>query len=130
MQLSDRRRHERFAFHDSAYAVIQSHDAVIGRLIDISHGGASFQYLQADTDMAEVGQLDIFLVNSPVRLSGIPIVARSDTPENNAAAHAGDRLRRRGVQFGMLRSDQHDVLHELICNHTTGMALPDCRPGV
>ena len=117
----EQRKHKRFGVQDGAFVILRPTDTGVGRLIDISMGGLTFDYVTRKVPSIEATELDIFLTDSDFRLYEFPCQSVWDLiiyEIPTAALHK----RRCGVQFGELTQSQVFQLEHFIQNYTTGPA--------
>jgi hypothetical protein len=96
-------------------------DTGVGRLIDISMNGLTLDYISSKEPQVEPSELDIFVVNSPFRLQGLPCETISDFVVFTTFDGSLSK-RRRGVEFGKLAPNQKALLSHFIEHHTEGPA--------
>ena len=116
----ERRKYKRFPVSKKkhAFVALRPSDNGMGRLIDISMGGLTFDYLTTQPPSAKATELDIFLATSGFRLFEIPI--RSAWSLNTYDIPSTPLHKRRcGVEFGDLTSYHRSQIEHFIKNHTT-----------
>jgi hypothetical protein len=96
-------------------------DTGVGRLVDISMNGLTLDYISSKEPQVEPSELDIFVVNSPFRLQGLPCETISDFVVFTTFDGSLSK-RRRGVEFGKLAPNQEAMLTHFIEHHTEGPA--------
>jgi hypothetical protein len=103
-ELREQRKHERFSPKEWVSAFCQTSIVGIGKLVDISKGGAAFQYVQrSNTNLALLRKslvLDLFETVTYHGVKGMEckVVYDSEVPSQNVLS--GDyRVRRCGVEF-------------------------------
>jgi hypothetical protein len=117
----ERRKQKRFRAKKGAFAVLKNHRIKLGQILDISRGGLALKYI------ADLGrpngeiELEIFTEDRAFHLEHIPIINISDVVIENALPITPFIVRRRGVQFGSLTSQQADRMAHFIDNHTEGV---------
>ena len=103
--LKEQRKHKRYFPKEWVSAFCQTHFVGIGKLVDISMGGAAFQYVQRFDINLTVSKkplkLDLFetVTSHGVREIECKIVYDTEAPRQNNSA-GGYPLRRCGVKFG------------------------------
>ncbi|MBW2171957.1 MAG: PilZ domain-containing protein [Deltaproteobacteria bacterium] len=115
----DRRQRKRFRVRDDTVVIFRSPDAGMGRLIDISMGGLTFNWVTSEVLPIEATKLDICRTGSLFILYNLPcqsIWELSVYETRPTSLHT----KRCGVQFGELTPDQISQLEHFIQNHTTG----------
>lgn len=118
MQPSERRRHPRFRSKIDAYAVLSTDAPVLAQLIDISEGGMSVWYVDGQGEAMDADKVDLFLMNSPYRISGLPVEKTSDFETLQDAAPPERLIRRRCFRFGRLLTVQKNAVADFIVHHT------------
>jgi len=118
-ELVERRKHKRFWVRGGAFVILKPSDIGSGRLIDISMGGLSFDYHTSQALPIEATELDIFLTDSPVRVSDVPCRSIWDL-KTYESPPASLYRRQCGVLFGELTPVQKRQLEYFIENHTIG----------
>lgn len=117
----ERRQQKRFRAKDGALIMLKPLDTGVGRLIDISAGGCTFEHLSSQRTPFEATAMDIILTGTGFALYNLPcrsiwnltIYEKPETPLYNT---------RFGVKFGELTSDQMRLVKYFIQNHTQGEA--------
>ena len=120
---SERRLYKRYRSIVDAYAVIQADRHVLAQLIDISEGGMAVWYVDGSHLPGSSDQVDLFLMNSPYRISAIPVKTTSDFELSKPAEHPDRPIRRRCFQFGDLRTAQRDAVADFITYHTEELTI-------
>ena len=115
----DSRRHKRFRACEGALAFLGS---VPGTITDISQSGMSINYVVFEKDPDQVLKLDIFFSEADCYLPGIPgrIVSDEDCPSE--APYSVVQVRRLGIQFGELSSEQEAALKYFLLHNTISEA--------
>ena len=116
---AERRNEKRFLVQEGAFVMFRPSDTGVGRLIDISMDGLTLDYVSSKEPEVQPTELDIFVVNSPFRLQGLPCRTINDFVTFTTYDGALSK-RRRGVQFGELTKNQELLLTHFIQYHTTG----------
>lgn len=119
---SERRRYERFAVQGNAFAVLLSDTPRLGQIIDISRGGMSFRYVDDASAISDRAALDIFLLNQPVLMKGVPVRSRCDFQLEPYGSRTRKTVRRCCVEFVALGPGQSYALDELLQHHTQASA--------
>ncbi len=120
----ERRKHKRFKAAQGAYAVLGPETSKLGQIKDISMGGLAFKYLADEARPNSAGDLDIVIRQNNYCIKNIPIQTVSDFELARESAFSTVRLRRQGVQFGKLTSDQMSQLEFVLKNHTSWIEEP------
>ena len=104
-ELREQRKYERFTPKEWVSAFCQTSIVGIGKLLDISKGGAAFQYVQrSNTNLALLRKslvVDLFETVTYHGVKGMEcrVIYDSEVPRQNVLS--GDyRVRRCGVEFG------------------------------
>jgi hypothetical protein len=103
---------------DGALAVPEDHVCDLGKIIDISRGGLSFQYLADGGVSKESFELDILEADNGFYLEKIPVKTVSDFEVANEVPFSFIAMRRRGVKFRELMVDQIAMLEYFMENYT------------
>jgi hypothetical protein len=126
-EIVDQRKHKRYQVPTNSYISLGSDDFVLGQIIDISMGGIAFRYMGSEK-LPDESHLDIFLTEDDLCLGKVPfkIVSDYEIP-NTVLCKTADpippscrTMRRSGLQFGELKSDQKSELESFIQNHILG----------
>lgn len=115
----DGRRHKRFRVPEGALAFLGS---VPGTITDISQGGMSVNYVVFEKDPNQVLKLDIFFSEGDFYLPGIPGRIVSDVDYPPEAPFSAVQVKRLGIQFGELTSEQEAGLQYFLLHNTTSEA--------
>lgn len=107
------RRYRRFSTHGRALARVRSAPETMFHVIDISVGGLAFRYLGDGELGGDADELDLYHGDS-LALRGLPVRAVSDC----SLDYGFIPMRRRGLSFGELTSEQRLALDAFIVNHT------------
>jgi hypothetical protein len=115
----EQRRYKRFQVRDGAFVLLGPDSTKLGRIIDISAGGLAFSHMARARPSNDLRELDVFLIDADFYLSDVPFSTVSDfrTYENPFSSIT---MRRWGVQFGELNSNQRAELEYFIQNYTVG----------
>jgi hypothetical protein len=104
-ELNEQRKHGRFSPKEWVSAFCQTSIIGIGTLVDISRGGAAFQYVQRPginlALLKDPLKLDLFetVTSQGVREIECKVVYDTEAPRQNNSV-GGYSLRRCGVEFG------------------------------
>ncbi len=113
----ERRKHKRFSVFEGAFVALRPSDSGVGRLIDISLGGLTFDYVTMQPSSVKATELDIFVTDSVFRLFEIPIQSVWDLTTFDFPTSPLHK-RRCGVEFGDLTPHQKLQIEYFIENHT------------
>ena len=111
----ERRLHKRFKVMKGALAFIGS---TPGTIVDISEGGLSVNYVVIEKQPTAELQLDIFFAGDEFYLPGVPGTLITDNQSNSEQLYSSLNVKRLGIQFGELSSDQRSKLKYFILNNT------------
>jgi c-di-GMP-binding flagellar brake protein YcgR len=90
----------------------------IGQLLDISQGGISLRYFADDQELQKYSQLDIVLSGVSFSIDNIAFEIVSDIKMTDGSFSRLSDLRRYGIKFDKLTSDQQSKLKYFLQNHT------------
>jgi hypothetical protein len=118
-EVVEQRQDKRFGVQDGAMVIFKPSDAGMGRLIDISMGGLTFDYVTSQAPpTVEAAKLDIILTDSVFSLYDIPCQSIWELTIYEKSPTSKYR-KRCGVKFGELTSEQRRLLEYFIEKHTT-----------
>lgn len=117
----EKRKHKRFQVRPGAFVLLKPSGIAACRLLNISMDGLTFDSISTQAEPIEATELDIFLTDSPVRVSDVPCRSIWDLTIYERPSISLHR-RRCGVQFGKLTPDQKTQLEYFIQNNTIGEA--------
>ena len=107
---TERRKHERIIVNNQSAALLVSPTIVLSYdVLDISYSGLGFSYAGWENWPTE-GQLKMDIIAEEFFLKNIPISVINDVH----LAHESKKLRRCGVEFGLLNEDQKYNLRRYI----------------
>lgn len=110
----ERRQYNRFRARDDALVMIPTtSEPLYGFLMDISTGGISFEYIPVGDTSVDAPALDIILDGSGRRFNSLPFKNISDF-EISEPYYSPVIMRRRGVQFVGLSTEQQSKLEDFI----------------
>ncbi len=101
--VSDRRSHKRFRVRKGALAFF---GAVPGEITDISLSGMSVKYVPLEKEAGRELQVDFFVPDQDFFLPGIPCHLVSDMDFPTDAPFQAVQVKRLGIKFGELTSEQ------------------------
>ena len=114
----DRRKRKRLRVQDGVFVILSPSDAGVGRVIDISMDGLSFDYVTTQDPSGEPTELEIFVTDSAFRLYKIPCKTITDLKTFEIPQTRSHR-RRVGIQFGDLTERQKSQMEYFIQKYTT-----------
>ena len=121
----ERRKYTRFRAQDSAYAAVGAEFTHVGRLIDISIGGLSVEYLTDDNAKLMNPPVDIFVRGKIFHLSKMPCKViynkRIDAPGKTQTSANGLIRKRCGLEFKSLSKTHKKQLEAFLRNHVVGV---------
>ena len=120
----ERRKNQRFKAAYGAYAVLGPESSKLGQIKDISMGGLAFKYLADEARSNGADELDIIIRQDGFYIKSIPIQTVSDFELARENALSTVPIRRQGVQFGELTSNQTSQLEFILKNHTSWIEEP------
>jgi hypothetical protein len=123
----DRRKRGRLRLQDVAFVILSPSDAGVGRLIDISLDGLSFDYVTTQEPSGEPNELEIFVTDSAFRLYRIPCRTITDLKTFEIPQTRSHR-RRSGVQFTDLTPTQKSQIQYFIQKYTTEEVSQERKP--
>jgi c-di-GMP-binding flagellar brake protein YcgR len=115
---AERRNHTRFKAKAGAYTVFSARSIIPGRINDISLGGLCFSYVEGEEWYHESSELDILFGDDDFYLDKIPFETVSDTIIENESPYSQIIMRRCGVKFGKMSSEQLEQLKHFITQNT------------
>jgi len=114
----DRRKYARFKVSKDAFAVIRTSDNKLGRIRDVSRGGLSFEYIMKGDPAEGLSEIDIFTTENDFYLKLLPVQVIMDSSLEPEHAFSSLEMRRLGVQFGEMTSNQMSKLDYFLQHHT------------
>lgn len=117
-ELLERRRHKRFLVENSVIAL----DSISGQLIEISFGGLSFKYVGEEEAAGKLTESGILLGEGDFCMENLPLITVSDVPLEGGDSSDSLPIRRRGMKFGNLSSEDIFQLGRFIREHTMDKA--------
>ena len=122
---SERRKYTRFRAQDTAYASVGADYTHVGRLIDISIGGLSLEYLTDDNAQLINPPVDIFVCEKNFHLSKLPCKIiynmRLGALGKTQALTNGLIRKRCGLEFESLSKPHKKQLESFLRNHIVGV---------
>ena len=129
---TERRNHVRYVSQENAFAALGDRYTKVGKIIDISMGGLSFEYIVGQENSEVSSMVDVFLTDASFHIHNLPCTVIYDVGAGASVAgnQSVDMLRRRrcAVHFTQ-RSDEHKrEVRSFIKKHTTGGAEDSSTP--
>ena len=122
----ERRRYDRYLSRKNAFAALGSKYNRIGKIIDISLSGLSFQYILGENSCSNSLHVDIFLVGNLYHLYNVPCEMIYDiqihVPHVNSRLIKMLTIKRCGVQFRELSDYDLTQLKLFIEGYTIKLA--------
>ena len=115
----ERRQLRRYKVKQGAFAAMMPVSNKLGQIVDLGKGGLAFLYIHIDNGNNEGAELDIFVSNKEFYLPKLPVRQVSDVLVPNKIPNNPIVIRRRGVQFKELTSEQTSELDAFIQRYTT-----------
>lgn len=120
---ADKRKHKRYQVRDLTFVKLSSEsEEDMGQILDISKGGLALRYLVTSEKSENFSELDIFVTGDSFTIDQIPFKTVSNLLLENRSPFSPTILKRFGVQFKELTSDQDSRLDHFISNYTLGEA--------
>jgi hypothetical protein len=118
MTIDEQRKHQRFI--PSTRTFVYTAES-FGRILDISSGGFSLQYIDVESPIATKETVDIML--GDFTLAKVPItVVWGNEPGSQPASVRSIIMNKVGVKFGNLTTQQKATIDFFIALHTEGNA--------
>ncbi len=115
---SERRKYERFLAPENALVALYGQSIRVGKLVDISQGGLSFEHIYEDISITNGKRKEISFWVDDFRVSKIPcqIVYNIVVPTPPEYASLTIRLitHRCGIKFESLTEEQRELLEQFI----------------
>jgi len=86
---------------------------VFGAVLDLSMGGVAFEMIDDDSENPESTEVEILLGDRGQAIEGLRVIGVSDWVVEDSSPNP-KRMRRRGLRFGELTSEQRAELGKLI----------------
>jgi len=113
----ERRRQRRFRLENDTFVVLRSNKTKVGSLKEMNMDGLSFHYVGREEPLMDAAELSIFSPNNDFYLFTVPCKITSDLKLYKD--HPSPiTMRRCGVQFGKLTSQQVSQLEHFIHHYT------------
>jgi hypothetical protein len=119
-EIVEKRQHKRFQVPKGTFVGLGPHDTKVGQIIDVGMGGLAFRYVGSEEPSN--GELDIFLNERDFYLGRVPFRTVTDFEVSSRRDSSATAMRRSGVQFREMKSNQISQLEYFIQNHTLGEA--------
>jgi hypothetical protein len=106
------------------FAVIKSKPPRMGQIIEAGRDGLSFSYIENDTTMPGISEMDILFAEKDFHLSRLPFEPVEDKAMVGKRPFSSHSMKRMSVQFGKLSPHQKQQIDHFLENFTTG-EVPD-----
>ena len=116
MNQVDKRKHQRYV--PSAKTFVYTADS-FGRILDISAGGFSLQYIDVDSPIKHQENVDILLGNLSLVKVPITVVWKTRSPSAGGNSTIMSKV---GVKFAELTNQQRDVIDFFLDQHQSAHA--------
>lgn len=124
----EQRKSNRFKPITPVFASLGSNLAQVGKIIDISVGGLSFEFISDEKAMATAAHVDIFSLDQTHNLEALPCILvyqlSARLPGKTDDDADSYRTRKCGLKYTALKADQWRKLADFLENHTTGLESP------
>ncbi len=112
---ADHRRHHRCAIKGDVFIGTRPIFQIVGKLKDISEGGAGFEYIAGSGNFSSRTVEADIICGKHFRLSRLPCRVAYDIPMDQPSS-GDNRIRRCGLEFGRLSYQQADLLGLILAN--------------
>lgn len=117
--VTERRKHERFATKDIAFAILRAdREEELGQIVNISMGGLAFQYFIGNREFQKAQKLDVLLADSGLHVENIAFGVVEDYELVNELPFSSITKREQRVVFNGLSDSQKQGLETFIRRHT------------
>ena len=103
-----------------AFALIKSNPLKMGEIIEISRGGLTFSYIDNESGLKALGELDIIFAEKDFHLSRLPFKEVDDADVIDDSPFSALAMKRLTVKFEELSTRQKQKIDHLLSNFTTG----------
>ncbi len=116
-EVIERRKKERFHVETNAVAISANNSSIHGQIIDISEGGLSFCVDTSEDFTLEFAEFAIEVADKEFNMQEIPCEVVSLCRPSDAYSLNDEEMKRMGVRFGDLSSEQRMQLEYFIKNY-------------
>lgn len=124
----EQRKSFRFKPRKKTFASFGSHLGQVGRILDISIDGLSFEFMSGEEVLVDSTHVDMFTLDEEYHLSGLPCLlvhqSAAPIPGLKEDPERGFMTRRCGLKYGRLSAAQWNRLAEFIQNNTSTELVP------
>jgi hypothetical protein len=103
-----------------AFALLRSNPPKMGEIVEISRGGLTFHYIDNESDLKALGELDIIFAENDFYLSRLPFKEVEDAEVIDDNPFNALAMKRFTVKFKELSPKQKQKFDHLLNNYTTG----------
>ena len=118
--LVERRQTKRYKVREGAFAVLMPDANKLGQIFDLGKGGLSFLYIDTGVMSDKSSELDIYVTGNKFYLPALPVHIVSEIIIPNKIPINPIVMRRQGIQFGELTSEQTAALDAFIKSYAAG----------
>lgn len=115
--MTERRKENRYRVRDGTFAIDINEPRRLGEILDISHSGISFRYMDGQDNFKPATGLNIFSSTHSLFLSNYPFEAVSDVQMDGHPTSA-IFMRRHSGKFTSLTQQQQEQLDSFIDHHS------------
>ena len=113
-KITERRNFKRYHVKSGSIAITNK---CFGEIIDISMNGMAFRYITIAEHQSEPSELKIFVADDSFLLKKIPYIFISDQFIENTFSFSSLIMKRSGIQFKKLNSQQINQLENFISKY-------------
>lgn len=113
----EKRRHPRFEVRPGVFGAVKSGAHMLGDVVDVSEGGLALTYVAELGSLVEEGVLHLFGSGGISYLKNAPVKTVSDIELPNDVPFSTIKIRRMGMEFGMLSDIQKGQLRGFIAEN-------------
>lgn len=125
----DRRQYRRFKVPNDAFAIVKNPRFKLGQITDMSLGGMSICYLDELIAGNGTSTVDILLADNEFYIEGIPVSFVWHSECREVYTVNTSVMKKCGVQFGKLNSEQESKLAVFVPGNDNGYAF-NLRPAL
>ncbi len=115
----ERRAHRRYLPIETAYAAIGNAFSKVGKIMNFSQDGLSFEYIDDQAQNGGNVTVDIFIIDKPFHIHGLPCKVAYDIKISNPDEPDVTPVKRCcGVQFLTILNDHQDQIITFLYDYT------------
>lgn len=120
----ERRKYNRYVAPNNTFAALGPNFSMVGRVREISLGGAGLEYITDRSPIGNPSQVEIFLADNGFHLKGIPCQVVYDLPLSPPTPDEDAPLitKKCGLAFGPLLENQASQLKDFLETKTLGLS--------